>query len=92
VKGLYKKARAGEIKNFTGVSDPYEAPENPDMDINTAKLTVEECVDSVLKRLFNDNILADNKNVRISESLYETISEEEQLKLKELKSLDIDLE
>lgn len=35
VKGLYKKARAGEIKNFTGISDPYEAPENPDMNVAT---------------------------------------------------------
>lgn len=35
VKGLYKKARAGEIKNFTGISDPYEAPEHPDLDIKT---------------------------------------------------------
>jgi adenylylsulfate kinase-like enzyme len=41
VKGLYKKARAGEIKNFTGISDPYEAPENPDMDIKTNELTLE---------------------------------------------------
>ena len=35
VKGLYKKARAGEIKNYTGISSPYEAPENPDMDLDT---------------------------------------------------------
>ena len=41
VKGLYKKARAGEIKNFTGISDPYEAPENPDMDINTGANTID---------------------------------------------------
>jgi adenylylsulfate kinase-like enzyme len=41
VKGLYKKARAGEIKNFTGISDPYEAPEKPELDIHTDDLTVE---------------------------------------------------
>jgi adenylyl-sulfate kinase len=35
VKGLYKKARAGELKNFTGISDPYEAPEHPDLDVRT---------------------------------------------------------
>lgn len=35
VKGLYKKARAGEIKNFTGISDPYEPPENPELDVRT---------------------------------------------------------
>ena len=41
VKGLYKKARAGEIKNMTGISAPYEAPENPDIEIKTEKETVE---------------------------------------------------
>jgi adenylylsulfate kinase len=41
VKGLYKKARAGEIKNFTGISDPYEAPPNPDMDIKTHEMSLE---------------------------------------------------
>jgi adenylyl-sulfate kinase len=35
VKGLYKKARAGEIKNFTGISDPYEPPEDPELDVRT---------------------------------------------------------
>ncbi len=42
VKGFYKKARAGEIKNFTGISSPYEAPENPDFEIKTEEETVEE--------------------------------------------------
>lgn len=41
VKGLYKKARAGEIKNFTGISDPYEAPKTPDLDIKTHELTLD---------------------------------------------------
>ena len=40
-KGLYKKARAGEIKNFTGVSDPYEAPSTPDLDIKTGDMTLD---------------------------------------------------
>jgi len=40
-KGLYKKARAGEIKNFTGISDPYEAPENPDLNIKTHEMTLD---------------------------------------------------
>ena len=38
VKGLYKKARAGQLKNFTGVDSPYEAPENPEIRIDTTKL------------------------------------------------------
>lgn len=54
---MYKKARAGEIKNFTGISDPYEPPENPEMDIKTDKLTLEESVEFVLKRLEDDGIL-----------------------------------
>ncbi|SFN46697.1 adenylylsulfate kinase [Bizionia echini] len=41
VKGLYKKARAGEIKNMTGISAPYEAPENPDIEINTETESIE---------------------------------------------------
>lgn len=41
VKGLYKKARLGEIKNMTGISSPYEAPENPDIEINTEKESIE---------------------------------------------------
>ena len=48
VKGLYKKARAGEIKNMTGISAPYEAPENPDIEILTKKKTVEEAVHDIM--------------------------------------------
>ncbi len=51
VKGLYKKALAGEIKNFTGISDPYEPPEAPEVVCNTAEETVEESVQKVLAYL-----------------------------------------
>jgi len=51
VKGLYKKALAGEIKNFTGISDPYEPPEHPEVVCNTAEETVEESVQKVLDYL-----------------------------------------
>ncbi len=51
VKGLYKKARAGEIKNMTGISAPYEAPDNPDIEINTEKETVEDAVSRILEYL-----------------------------------------
>ena len=44
VKGLYKKARAGEIKDFTGVNAPYEAPDSPDVEVVTDALSVDECV------------------------------------------------
>tara|TARA_Y100001954_G_scaffold5351_1_gene5824 strand:- start:936 stop:1544 length:609 start_codon:yes stop_codon:yes gene_type:complete len=48
VKGLYKKARKGEIKDFTGISAPFEAPENPDIEINTNKLSINESIQKVL--------------------------------------------
>lgn len=47
-KGLYKKARKGEIKNFTGVNAPFEPPINPELEINTSKLSVTECTQKVL--------------------------------------------
>jgi len=50
-KGLYKKARAGEIPDFTGISAPYEAPENPDIHINTSQSDVKECVEIIIKYL-----------------------------------------
>lgn len=51
VKGLYKKARNGEINNFTGITSPYEAPEHPDITVDTSKHSLEECVDIILKGL-----------------------------------------
>ena len=50
-KGLYEKARKGEISNFTGISDPYEAPENPEIEIDTTGITVEEAVERILSYL-----------------------------------------
>lgn len=50
-KGLYKKARLGEIKNFTGIDSPYEEPENPELIIETDKLTIEESVDKIINFL-----------------------------------------
>jgi adenylylsulfate kinase len=49
VKGLYKKARAGEIKNMTGISAPYEAPENPDIEIKTENVSVEQAVKQIIE-------------------------------------------
>ncbi|OQY99808.1 MAG: adenylyl-sulfate kinase [Chloroflexi bacterium UTCFX4] len=51
VKGLYKKALAGEIKNFTGVSDPYEAPLNPEVTYHSDKETVQESAQKILRTL-----------------------------------------
>ncbi|MEO1714092.1 MAG: adenylyl-sulfate kinase [Bacteroidota bacterium] len=47
VKGLYQKARSGAIKGFTGIDSPYEAPVNPDLEIKTNKMTIEEAVEAV---------------------------------------------
>jgi adenylyl-sulfate kinase len=51
VKGLYKKAIAGEIKNFTGVSDPYEEPMNPEVVVDSSKEKVEDSVAKIIARL-----------------------------------------
>jgi len=51
VKGLYQQARAGKIKNFTGISSPYEAPSDPDLVVDTGRLSLGESINLVLKRL-----------------------------------------
>ncbi len=51
VKGLYARARRGEIRNFTGLDDPYEAPENPEINFDTRTVSVEEAVARILERL-----------------------------------------
>ena len=50
VKGLYARARRGEIRNFTGIDDPYEPPEHPELTLDTRALSVDECVAKVLER------------------------------------------
>jgi adenylylsulfate kinase len=50
-KGLYKKALAGEIKNFTGISDPYEEPPNPEVLVESARETAEECATKVIAKM-----------------------------------------
>ncbi|MEO0327963.1 MAG: sulfate adenylyltransferase subunit CysN [Pseudomonadota bacterium] len=52
-KGLYKKARSGEIPNFTGIDSPYEEPENPDLKLDTAEQSIQECVDVLMKNFRN---------------------------------------
>jgi len=51
VKGFYKKARAGILKNFTGIDDPYEEPENPEIVVETDKMTVEKSVEKIMNYL-----------------------------------------
>jgi adenylylsulfate kinase len=51
VKGLYEKARKGEIKGFTGIDSPFEVPENPFLEIDTEKHTLEVCIQSLFKAI-----------------------------------------
>ncbi len=57
VKGLYKKARAGEIKSFTGIDDPYEAPLSPEVECRTDIETLEESVNKILRKLEKMNYI-----------------------------------
>ena len=52
-KGLYKKARAGEIKDFTGISSPFEAPKHPDLVIDTSVVAIKEAVDMIFKTIMD---------------------------------------
>jgi bifunctional enzyme CysN/CysC len=56
-KGLYKKARRGELKNFTGIDSPYEAPETAELTISTAELSADEAAVQVVKTLLANGIL-----------------------------------
>jgi bifunctional enzyme CysN/CysC len=51
VKGLYKKARSGALKNFTGIDSPYEAPEKPEIRIDTTAMTPDEAADAIVTAL-----------------------------------------
>jgi adenylylsulfate kinase len=62
VKGLYKKARAGIIPRFTGVSDPYEAPENPSLNVNTGEQTLDESCEQVLSHMLSEGVLSKGGN------------------------------
>jgi adenylylsulfate kinase len=58
VKGLYQKARKGEIKEFTGISSPYETPTNPELTLDTGTLPLMECVDQVIDLLKSRTIIS----------------------------------
>jgi len=60
VKGLYKKARAGEIKEFTGISSPYEEPEHPEIVVDTDALTIDESVDLLINYMRKRHILPEH--------------------------------
>jgi adenylylsulfate kinase len=56
-KKLYKKARSGEITNFTGISAPYEAPQTPEIELLTDKQNIQECADNIIRNLSESGIL-----------------------------------
>jgi len=56
-KGLYRKARAGEIKRFTGIDSPYEAPPHPEVRLDTSTMTVDECVKALIKHLSKNTLI-----------------------------------
>jgi bifunctional enzyme CysN/CysC len=57
-KGLYRRARAGEIRNFTGLDSPYEPPENPDIHVTTVDASPEEAADRIIARLRAGGLLS----------------------------------
>ncbi len=57
VKGMYKKAKAGLIKNYTGISSPYEPPQNPDIEVLTGSRSLEDCVQDIVEALFQKGII-----------------------------------
>ncbi|MFL1484437.1 adenylyl-sulfate kinase [Marinobacter sp. LN3S78] len=59
-KGLYQKARAGQIKHFTGIDSPYEAPERAEVCLDTSEMTVDDCVDSLIDYLLERGLIFQN--------------------------------
>merc|ERR1719268_25648 len=94
VKGLYKKARAGIIKGFTGIDQPYEIPVNPEVVINTENRTVDECVQQIVEILQENDIVprrAVEKVIDLTvpeDSLASAIAEAERLPKVEISKLD----
>lgn len=64
VKGLYRRARSGEIKDFTGISSPYEAPEHPDLLLESGTQSLQECVDRVVALLLQRGVIRHTKGER----------------------------
>lgn len=62
-KGIYKRARAGEIKEFTGVSAPYEEPENPEIILKTDEMSMEKCIKTILNYLKENKYIQDSKYI-----------------------------
>jgi 3'-phosphoadenosine 5'-phosphosulfate synthase len=88
-KGLYKKARAGEIKNFTGVSDPYDAPEAPEMNIDTGSLSLDQATALVMKHLSDSGVIKSKTDSRVVQTSIVAPTAEEAKEAEGLKSLEL---
>ena len=78
-KGLYKKARAGEIKGFTGIDAPYEDPINPELVVETDKYNIEECAQIVVKYLIDQSIIKKHSKIifnNLKKIFYQNIKKE----------------
>ena len=90
VKGLYKKARAGVIPNFTGVSDPYEAPPTPELNIDTGSFTLAQCETMVMNHMQTHGVMKSNQERTVAESMWKDATAEELTEFAGLQVLDID--
>lgn len=70
VKGLYARARNGEIKHFTGIDSAYEDPENPEIEIDTSKLSIDESIDKIITYLEDHSYIEVNRRKRLSKALF----------------------
>ena len=73
VKGLYQKARKGEIKKFTGIDSPYEKPQNPEVVVDTSVLSIDESVGVIVDYLVRNDYIKLNRRENIKRSLLDTI-------------------
>lgn len=73
VKGLYKKARAGEIPKFTGIDSPYEEPNNPEITIDTSKLSIDESVNEIINYLVKHSYIVTNRRRRLTRLLIDQL-------------------
>ena len=90
VKGLYAKARAGIIPKFTGVSDPYEAPASPALNIDTGSLSLDACQTKVINHMTSEGVLRNNNTRVVAESMWRDASADEATEFAGLPVLDID--
>jgi len=83
-KGLYEKAKAGKIENFTGINHPFEEPMNPDIIVDSDESTIDECVEHVLARLHELSVLDDEPSEDYEMTITRTEEEEIQDRLSDL--------